>query len=113
MKLMCSIILVFWASTGFTQFTVSGFIEDTQSKERLPGVNIYEAKSQRGTTSNAFGFYSMTLTSSDTVVLRFSFIGYKSKIVKVNLPINTTLNIQLNAGIELDEITIVGDKTPV
>jgi hypothetical protein len=110
MKSLLTIALLFCISGVLAQITVSGFIEDAQSKERLPGVHIYETNSRRGTTSNSFGFYSLTLAASDTIQLRFSFIGYRQKIVIISQPISATLNIQLDAGIELDEVTIKAER---
>ncbi len=43
------------------QFTISGLISDAASGERLMNANIYEAKELIGTTSNIYGFYSLTL----------------------------------------------------
>ncbi|WP_336526112.1 STN and carboxypeptidase regulatory-like domain-containing protein, partial [Bacteroides acidifaciens] len=57
------------------KFTVSGYITDGTSSETLIGVNIVESHQQQGTTTNPYGFYSITLPEGETE-LRFSYLGY-------------------------------------
>ena len=42
-------------------FTVSGFVEDSASGETLIGVNVYSSDFKFGTTTNSFGFFSLTI----------------------------------------------------
>ncbi len=57
-------------------FTVSGFVEDSASGETLIGVNVFSNNLQVGTTTNSFGFFSITLPKGE-IDLSFSFIGLK------------------------------------
>jgi len=41
-------------------FTISGYLEDKESGERLIGAHVYALKHGKGTTSNEYGFYSLT-----------------------------------------------------
>ena len=41
--------------------TISGYITDKASKETLIGATILDLKSGRGTITNEYGFYSITL----------------------------------------------------
>ena len=47
----------------FTQnsFTISGYVQDDESGENLIGVSIYDKLSLKGTVTNQYGFYSLTL----------------------------------------------------
>jgi len=47
------------------KFTISGYIEDKSSGERLIGANIYDKVSKKGCVSNEYGFYSLTLTKEN------------------------------------------------
>jgi len=60
--------------------TVSGQVTDNGTP--LPGVSILEKGTTNGTTSDAQGRFSMTLTSQNSVLV-FSFIGYKTQEVAV------------------------------
>ena len=39
--------------------TISGYITDKESRERLINANVYESKSLQGTMANNYGFYSI------------------------------------------------------
>ncbi len=105
------ILVVFFfcnAFCAFSQdfFTVSGFIEDSSSGETLIGVNVYSNDLRVGTTTNSFGFFSITLPKGD-VDLNFSFIGYEDWTVKLNLKANKKLNVELILASQLiDEVTL-------
>ena len=43
------------------KFTLSGTISEEKSNESLIGVSIYIPELQTGTTTNEYGFYSITL----------------------------------------------------
>ncbi|HEY1039480.1 MAG TPA: TonB-dependent receptor [Bacteroidia bacterium] len=104
------ILLFFAAQLALAQskpkYTISGYITEVGSKELMPFVNVVQVSTQKGTTSNSYGFYSITL-EQDTVELYFSFIGYTMKKVKLYLDKNTNLDVQLETeGKQLDEVVI-------
>ncbi len=88
------------------KYTISGYITEEGSKELMPFVSIVQANSQNSTTSNAYGFYSITL-DKDSVELYFSFIGYSIKKVKLYLDKNISLNIPLKSeNTQLEEVVV-------
>ena len=56
-------------------YTISGYIEDAATGESLIGVNVYSKSLSVGTTTNNFGFYSLTVPEGEFDI-NFSFIGY-------------------------------------
>ena len=42
-------------------FTISGYVQDDETGENLIGVSIYDKLSLKGTVTNQYGFYSLTL----------------------------------------------------
>ncbi|HPD66331.1 MAG TPA: TonB-dependent receptor [Bacteroidia bacterium] len=92
------------------KYTISGYITDNESGEKLIGANIFEKYKLQGTTSNAYGFYSLTLPA-DTYTLVFSYLGYSTELRSITLKSNLTLNIGMKPGIELSEVEIVGEQT--
>ncbi len=96
---------------GFTQekFTISGYIEDESSGEKLIAANVIDLKGLDGNTSNTYGFYSLTLPS-DSVYLSFSYIGYQTKVVPLFLDKDLTINIKLTNEATLNEIEIVAER---
>lgn len=91
-----------------SKHTISGYVTEKGSKENLPGVNIYYPKLKQGTTTNNYGFYSITLPS-DSVELFFSYVGFKSKKLSCFLDKNQVFNIEL-APEELQEVVVTADQ---
>ncbi|HPS84744.1 MAG TPA: carboxypeptidase-like regulatory domain-containing protein, partial [Bacteroidales bacterium] len=62
-------LLLLIPSFAFAQqkTTISGRITEKGSGETLIGVNIYVPSLKTGTVSNAYGFYSITFTTSTEV----------------------------------------------
>ena len=69
------IIILFFSITAFAQenYTISGYVEDELSGENLIGVSIYDKESYKGTASNQYGFYSLTLEEGNYEII-YSFI---------------------------------------
>ena len=76
------LVLVFIVVLNYTTFaqqtfTISGYVREKGSQEQLNGVNVYIPNSTFGTSSNNYGFYSITLPANDAATLVFSFVGYE------------------------------------
>ena len=97
------------AQTTPQKFTVSGYLSDASSGERLIGATVIDKRSGQGTVSNTFGFYSLTLPA-DTLQLFFNYIGYQSQVKTITMQSNTTLNILLEQSALIKEVEIVADK---
>ena len=77
-------------------FTISGYLNDKKNGETLIGaVAIVRNNANRGTASNEYGFYSLTLPQG-SYELAYSFIGYQEQTINVNLTENKTINISLD-----------------
>ncbi len=91
------------------RYTISGYIREEGSKELLPGVSIYKPGYYLGSSSNNYGFYSLTL-NSDTHLLAFSYIGYEPVYKKIILTKDTELNILLKSSNTFSPVEIQGIK---
>ncbi|AQG80765.1 TonB-dependent receptor [Spirosoma montaniterrae] len=94
-----------------TVSTVSGYVREMGSQEALIGVNVYLPGTSTGTTTNTYGFYSLTLPTQDSVRLAFSFVGYTPIERTVSLRQNTTLSISLTPGRVLSEVEVKASRT--
>jgi len=65
-------------------YTISGFIREKQGGEALVGANIYARGTSFGTTTNSYGFYSLTLPEGEYLVV-FSFLGYREQVQEIIL----------------------------
>ncbi len=90
-------------------FTISGYIEDKSSGEKLISANLFDDISVSGTVSNNFGFYSITLPEG-AVELTASYIGFQSVYANFELTRDTTLNFELPSSVEFEEVVITADR---
>lgn len=89
-----------------TRFTVSGYVRETGSREAIPGVNVLLPGTTTGTTTNPYGFYSLTLPAQDSIQLAFSFVGYQTTVRSLHLHTDQTLTILLTPGQALTEVKV-------
>jgi len=92
-----------------TRYTVSGTVTDRASGEHLIGATVRDLKSGKGTVTNTFGFYSLTLPG-DSVLIAITYIGYKAGGFQYFLDKNTTQNVSLEQSSILKEVEIVGER---
>lgn len=92
------------------QFTISGYVEDEESGEKLISANVFDLKSQSGTVSNNYGFYSLSL-KKDSVKLEISYIGYQSKTINLKLDKNIQLNVTLSPSVTLEQVEIKAERS--
>lgn len=102
------LLLFFSASAAQAQkFTINGYVTDKMSGERLSGASIFLYEKNMGTTSNAYGFYSITLPAQDdSLEIQFSYTGYDIYRVKIVLKENIKLNILLEHQKQLEGVTV-------
>ena len=84
-KIYLFIIYLLLSSTFFSQqYTLSGYVKDAKTGEFLIGATIFVEGELKGTSSNVYGFYSLTLKTGETNV-KYSYIGYNGNNKKINL----------------------------
>src|SRR6056297_574743 len=88
-------LLIFLTGIQAQNITVSGTISDSATGEQLIQATIFDELNKRGTTSNEYGFYSLTLPQGE-VQLSFSYVGYQPDKHTFKLQTDTTLNIILS-----------------
>lgn len=99
-----------WASAQ--SYTISGYVEDAASKERLIGVNVYLAGTSYGTSTNTYGFYSLTVPKGEYVLL-VSYIGYQSQRDSITVNRNLSFDFDLaDASESLDEVQVTAEELP-
>jgi len=108
-KLLYLIFLTI-ASTIFSQnSTISGYITDSETGEGLISANIYIDEIGTGTTTNEYGFYSITIPKGKYTVV-YSYAGFKKELVKIDVKYSVSSNIELTPNsYEIDEV-VVHDK---
>lgn len=89
------------------RITISGYARDRSSKEVLIGASVINVNTKSGTTTNQYGFFSITAPVSDTIELVVSFSGYNIAAKKIVTKENIRLDILMegNAG-NLGEVVV-------
>ena len=79
-------------------YTISGYVTDAASGERLIGATVYDTVSHQGTVTNTAGFYTLTVKNEKTlkaplsppmeggrtgVVLIASYVGYEPSAISI------------------------------
>ncbi len=99
--------IVLFRSTKITpkQFTLSGYVEDATSGERLIAAAVYCPELSLGTVTNEYGFYSLTLPENmDEVTI--SYLGYQEEKQAISLSKNQFIVYQLKPSVTLSEIIV-------
>ena len=93
--------------------TVSGYITDQGSAETLIGAGVLVEEEGRknptGAVTNAYGYYTLTIPRGK-VSLQYSYVGYESQVIELDLRRDTTISLALRPSAEIREATVVAQK---
>ncbi len=89
--------------------TISGYVQDGITGEKLPGATIWSPSLQQGTVTNQFGFFSFT-TTADTSAVIISYIGYLPKWQQLSTQ-NKFLNVSLESTTNLEEVVVTAAES--
>ncbi len=109
MKYFTSFLFSFLFFYYYGQATISGYISDGNSGEPLIGATVFDEMTLKGTTTNPYGYFSITLPG-DSARLRFSFVGFTPQKFSVELAKDIKLNVELVAQNNLDEVVITAES---
>jgi hypothetical protein len=101
-----TLFFILFAKIAFSQDkrTLSGYITDGKTGEKLIGASVYDTISKNGAGTNEYGFFSLTIPNEDAF-LRVSYFGLKTKFILV-LKGSDNLNIQMDDVLELGEVNV-------
>lgn len=91
---------------GQEKLTISGIVYDQASNETLIGVSVYFPDLKSGTSTNEYGFYSITIPKGNYKI-SINYLGYKTINENISLSKKTSKDFYLFEDTEnLDEIVI-------
>ncbi|MFT6815315.1 MAG: hypothetical protein ACJAZ3_001221 [Sphingobacteriales bacterium] len=92
------------------KYTISGYVKEASSGESLIGASVYDSASFTGTTTNQYGFFSITLPKGN-YTLKVSYLGYKefSQIVELNSATRINIDLIENSTL-IEEVVISADR---
>lgn len=112
----CLLILLLAAllpTRAFAQkSTLSGYATDAANGEALIGATIAAPSLKVGTSTNAYGFFSLTVATDGPVELTISYVGYETQRLTVDTKASAQFNVKLKTvGAELQEVQVVASST--
>ncbi len=111
MRTFCLLVIVMASMAALAQsFTLKGRVTDDDGNAlELATVSCIEQAAV--TMTNLKGEYQLTLQSADSVVVKFSMVGYRTKSRTLRNPRGAqTLQVQLFSGQELSEVVVTEKK---
>jgi len=112
MKPLPILLLSLFPLLSFTQptYTLSGKITDAETGEDLIGVSVLAAELVKGSITNSYGFYSLSLPQG-RYTIRYSYLGYGNVDRVVDFNKNQLLNIEISpTALALDEVVVSTER---
>ncbi len=112
---VCALLLMFvtpiaWAQSG----NVAGRVYDEQTGEELVGANVLIMKTTLGTKTDLDGKYVIKNVAAGRYDLRFSFVGYVSKVVTgVQVQSGETVTIDVSllpTTVQTEEVIVTAER---
>ena len=93
-----------------TKHTISGYVSDATSGEAMIGVKIFVSSLNKGTITNNYGFFSLTLDEGNYQV-QFRSALFPTEVKAIDLTKDLDYNLELGSGFQdLEEIVVNGKK---
>ena len=86
-------------------YTISGYVFDKNNGEKLIGATVFCRYNKRGTATNDYGFFTLTLPE-DSLHLEIRYVGYKNYKEQTINKANSFKIISLEPRVDLKEIEI-------
>ncbi|MDP2721142.1 MAG: TonB-dependent receptor plug domain-containing protein [Bacteroidales bacterium] len=106
------LVLYFTINCASAQkINISGFVSNSSNSEQVIDAYVIELNSMVVAISNNYGFFSMSLNKSNKpYILIISNIAYKTDTLVVEVINDTSINIKLTPGKNLDEVVVSANK---
>ena len=111
-SILCVFALIFSLS-AFSQdkYTISGYVKEAETGEYLIGATVYIKETLQGTSTNQYGFYSLTIEEGNYTI-DFAFLGLRTGSEKIQLNTNKRVNMALgSASITTNEVVVESERT--
>ena len=109
MMVLTILSLSVFAQTNPKKHTISGYMKDSLSTESLIGATVFNKANFAGTSTNQYGFYSLTLPAGE-LELVYSYVGYNAQVRRFKLMRDTTIHVLLEGSMLLQEVEIRADR---
>jgi hypothetical protein len=110
--LILSKVPVKQSRTETTVVILSGYVEDAETKEKVPDASVYDKRSITSAVTDEYGHFKMKLDKKDQeATIAISKKDYIDTLVTITAPGNQYLNISITP-IEKDSVLVKADTFP-
>ena len=100
-------LLLFAVSHAYSQYSVRGTIIDSNTEQPVIGATVQLQKPERAAITNLSGEFLLENLSEGSYSLLISSLGYGTKSLKIELPEDEQLRIELSpTAIEIEEVIV-------
>lgn len=92
---VCLFLVGLFNCVAAQSYRVSGYVEDSESGERVAGVHVYLDQQRAGVITNQYGFYSLNIPALGSRI-SLSHVSYESVVIDLDVRADTVLVIRLN-----------------
>lgn len=104
MKILYSILFLFFSSLAFSQTKITGTVSDSLTGESLIGATVFIQDLNIGTTTDLDGNFSL-VTKPGKLLLEVKYISYKN--YKKEIVVSDITNIQILMSPDIQEMNII------
>ncbi|MFA8300822.1 MAG: TonB-dependent receptor domain-containing protein [Hyphomicrobiales bacterium] len=108
--LLALFFLSFTQLQAQSQYSINGFVKDSNTGEELIGATVYVPSLKLGATTNSYGFYSISLPEGN-YEFNVQFIGYDRIKRTIELKENQSIDFNMTPSAQnLEEVIITGES---
>lgn len=106
-KSLLLLLVVVGLRASAQKITISGYVKDAASKEALIGASVVNVNTKSGTSTNQYGFFSLTANAADTIELLITYQGYTINAKKIAAKNNIQIDVLMeNSTGSLGEVVV-------
>jgi hypothetical protein len=109
-SLLSSALILFTFFHLFAQnYSITGYVTDSASGERMIGANVVDLSSLAGTSTNNYGYFNLKVKDTE-VSLQATYVGSKSATHRFRLTNDTVITIKILTSKELSEVVVASES---
>ena len=110
LKVKILLLFLLICQLSFSQsHTISGYVEDSNTGERIIGAYVIDSLSRSLAQTNNYGFYNLKIADKRAFI-KATYIGFKSEVIFLSNVRDTMLNLKMQPIKELKEVVITSSR---
>lgn len=111
MRTFALTIIIFLSTNLYGQNTISGFVQDADTGEKLIGAVVNEITTNNSVITNEYGFFSLDVSRKAKIAV--SYVGYKKIIKQTDIKKDTLINFDIITDNNIGEVTVTSNRNGI